>query len=375
MSDVAHAEVTVPLEAPVPAAPLGSQIPELPEKVPDIPAPKEAKPEAEAPKQTRRESIEKAVKEAEAKAEKLKAETPEAKVARERTEQGKFAPKAPDPAAQAKAKPPEATQPGERKRHDDPPARFNETAKANWANAPEDVRAEVYRMQENLEKGYEKHKESAERYDKIRQYDERARQNGGDVSRVLEDVDRIQTMLRTDPVRGLSELAQVGGFDLHKVAAHIAGMPAPQVNQQYAQAMQAKDRQIAELQGRLNEHSQKEDTARAVAEAQAKYPDLEARLPYIENYIKSGILQGTPAEVLDKAYMLASMIPASSAPPAQPPTTTPVAASPASPNPAGQRSVSGSPSVPPKLVAKGKDGQLSRRDSVKNSLIRAGLMG
>ena len=389
MSDAAYAEpVSVPLDTPsAPSGSVGSQIPEIPEK--PVAAGPVDKMNREAEKPSRRESIERAIKDAEVKARapKDEAKTPEVKAEqqpRERTEQGKFAPKASEAPKAAEGvaqtdtlKAPQAQQatpPTTRKY--EPPARFNEHSKAEWDSIPEQTQAEIVRATQNLEKGYEKHKESAERYDKISSYDERARANGGSVENVLQEVDRLQQTLRTNPIQGLHEIAAMGGFDIRQAAAHILGQPIPQQNHAYQQVLAAKDAEIARLTEVIQGEQSKNETASAVNEFAAQNPDFHEIRDRIQTVLETTpVLGDTPAERLANAYKIAKAFGAAQpAHQASPAIETTLAASPASPNPNGQKSINGSPTIPPKIAIKPKDGHLSRRDSVRNALVKGGFM-
>ncbi|KEY05144.1 hypothetical protein [Brucella inopinata] len=69
---------------------------------------------------------------------------------------------------------PQATvEPGKQNRNE-APQRFHDVAKQEWANTPESVRAEVHRSISELENGLNKYRQSHEKYEAIREYDDMA---------------------------------------------------------------------------------------------------------------------------------------------------------------------------------------------------------
>lgn len=209
----------------------------------------------------------------EAKAEPVKTE---AKEPQERDETGKF--KAPEPVA--------------RKPHDDPPKSLNsdESAKAEWAKAPESVRAAFHRRERELEDGISQHQK---RWEPLKPFDDLARQSGTDLPSALNRYVSFEVALRQNVVEGLRHIAKDMGFDLKQVAAHILGQPAPtqDQNQQTIARLEARlaqaERQLGGIGGTLQ--SQQAATVKNDVEAfAADKPDFEPLAGMIAEHISAG---------------------------------------------------------------------------------------
>src|SRR5690606_3199411 len=165
-----------------------------------------------------REKAEKAAESAKAKADEAKeaekaekAAKPE-KQERSRGEDGKFAKaetEQPGQADKRAAEKPATGQDGEKPRqsegrgHSEPPARFLPEARQKWANVPNEVKAEIHRVSQEMEAEITKHRDASERYEAIRQFDEVARSNGRELKDSLAKVAQVEQALARNPIAGL----------------------------------------------------------------------------------------------------------------------------------------------------------------------------
>lgn len=348
-----------------------------------------ADPEERKPSKTVDEALEKAVKASQEKA-KAKLEAEETKPAEakkpasERAPDGKFAAKEqleqPKPAAPAE--PP--------KTYAEPPARFHEAAKAEWASTPESVRAEVTRATQELERGIEKYKATAAEFEEIKEYREMAKQGGTTLRAALDNYVGLEKMLRQNPMAGLEQVVQNLGLKkqdgspvtLFDVAHSI-------VNQSPDARSQQQNSTIASLQAEISQLKQAVQQTTGFVEQQRLAPGLNAVQEFaqknprfnevaseVSQVLNSGII---PANLpmqdrLDRAYKtvifnLDGELP--SAQTAMTPSPVPNSAHTAAPaqplNPAGQKSVSGAPSA---VAPKGKTAA-GTAPSIEEALQRA----
>lgn len=361
MSDEANVPQGAVIDAPTPHTPeLGTQI-QPPEKAPEPKA--EVKPDKPAKVEVERSSGEavkramEALKAKEAEKAKTEAAKPETKptekveaktepkpAERTRAEDGKFAPKeSADPksveqrAVQEKT---EGNQTSEgRKPHHDAPARFNEFGKRDWANTPDTVKEETYRAFKELEEGHKKYKDSADRYEKVREFDDLARKNGREgVHESLKQIVEIENAFQRDPIDGLKRVTDHFGINLQAVAAHIVGQNP---NQQVAEAHS----RIQELEAKIQHMEFERKAPDLVAEFAASHERFDELTEVIATLLKTGT-----AKDLESAYELAAVLkaPASNAAqhsqPLIPAESAPAQTQAPALNPAGSKSVSGAPS-------------------------------
>jgi len=293
----------------------------------------------------------KAKAEAESKAPKAKEDTPkvttkadteaskvEAKPDKTRDETGKFQ------STYAEAKAPVAqeqkveTAAPERRVSLEAPARFNENGKRDWATTPDSVKEEVLRSHRELEEGHKKYKESADRYELLREYDDLARKNGREgVHESLKQIRDIEDTFARDPIQGLKKITDHFGISLPAVAAHIMGQnPNQQVQEAHSRVreLEAKIQQMETaakvpsiVEQFFTEHEDAKDYSDDIAFVleQGIVKDLDAAYQYVKRFkpqASNAAASGQP------------VIPAESAV-AQ--TQAPAL------NPAGSKSVSGAP--------------------------------
>lgn len=250
------------------------------------------------------------------------------------------------------------------------PARFNDQGKAEWANAPESVQAEVHRTIKNLEDGYAKHKEGAERYEKFRQYDDVAKTNGRDLTESIAKVIEFEKAMAQNPLAAINFALREAGprgpdgnpITIDDIVAHVSG--------------QSGDERLATANSRIRELEAKiqhmETTAKLpdmVAEFAAKHERFEELSDVIATLIEAGTAKDLPA-----AYKLATVLRPVAATPAAVTQQASSAAetaspAPARPNPAGQKSISGAPSSG--ATSGGKKRILSNSEAIKAALAKA----
>src|SRR5436189_3477938 len=84
-----------------------------------------------------------------------------------------------------------------------PPSRMSERAKAEWHAAPESVRGEVGRMQEEFVKAYRVYKNDFDEMSKIRHFHKMAADQGTTLQTALTNYVGMEQKLRADPIAGL----------------------------------------------------------------------------------------------------------------------------------------------------------------------------
>lgn len=273
----------------------------------------------------------------------------------------------PEADVKAEAAPKEAVKPDVEKtegKQVDPPQRFMPKAKENWANTPNVVKAEVARLVSDHEAETAQLRESHQRYESVREFDEMARQHGTDLKTALTNYTGIERMLREDPARAvgtilgnlkgdprafasaISEVMRYAGTTPESYARHV--LQNPQAHQPRQQApIQQTDPRIAQLQ------QQVQDMQRQQVEAQLKdqvltpfmkdHPRFEELQDDIALFLKSGKVPDnlSHAERLEHAYDLADRI--NPAPYRDAPSPSVPEAAPVNPD-AGRKSVRGAPS-------------------------------
>ena len=356
-------------------------------------------PEADAPKQepakplSTREAIAKAFDEAEkgaqdkakAAADDAKAKVVEAEKAPKpekvdpiRGEGGKFAKAEPvQPEAKAEQGAPEKAAaergaPEERqsegRKYSEPPARFLPEARTKWANVPNEVKTEFHRVSQELEGEITKYKQSSERYEQLRQYDDIARNNGRELKDSLAKVVEIETALSRNPIAGLDAvLREIGPrkadgspLTLLEVAQHIVQNPqayhsaTSQVSQTVQSQPQAQQRnpEIEALRSEINSMKQQ-----AILPEIERFYDAHSITPGsdIENALASVLESGVIEKIygnglsltqrLSEAYRMAGGLPPSRSEPEVAAAPAPVVPQGRPVDPDGAKSIRGAPSA------------------------------
>ncbi|WP_376711073.1 hypothetical protein [Pseudochrobactrum lubricantis] len=345
--------------------PLGQQVAV---KQPETPA---EQPEAKEPAKSPREAVERAlakVKEAPVDTkQEAKPEKPAAKEG-ENNEPAKdeAKPQAEQPKANADA--PEAAKPAEQPQTPEAPKpvkfeapqRFHEQARQEWESTPESVRAEVNRSLSELENGLNKYRESHEKYETIREYDEMATQYGTTVKDALANYTGIERLLHSDPFTAFEQI--IANVAAHKqwrnpdgtpvsfrdVAASYLNMPADRTASRQDTVIRQMNEKITELTNRSAafEQTMQDNRLRETHEMIQSFAKDHPRVEELADDI-AFLLESKRAATLQDAYALADRMNPSQAPLTQaaenPTAQTRDAPSPV--NPAGLKSVSGAPSA------------------------------
>lgn len=271
-----------------------------------------------------------------AKAKVDEAEAKEVKAERPRTDNGKFAKAdvnvdakadkgAPEQAASERVAPEDNRQ-SEGRKHSEPPARFLPEARTKWANVPNEVKGEFHRVSQEYEAEIARHKQSNERYEAVRQYDDTARANGRELKDSLAKVVEIEQAIARNPIAGLDAvLREIGPrkadgspLTLLEVAQHIVQNPQAyhqsamqsQMQQPQQQQMQQPSREIEELRAEI-QSIKAQSIAPTIESFISQHPDYHTLEDHIISILKSGVIeqiygQGlAPEQRLSEAYRMA----------------------------------------------------------------------
>ncbi|WP_299830677.1 hypothetical protein [uncultured Roseobacter sp.] len=190
---------------------------------------------ASEPRRTAREALEKAFSDPEPKKAEDAPQEPENGPAR--GPDGKFVSKEDSPEAKEAPKQPDANK--EAANFNEAPARFSADAKQAWAQAPESVRAEIHRMQRELESGLQQKDEQIE---PLKPYFDIAEKQGVKLSDALGRYITMEQALAKDPRKGMEALAQNFGMTLDQFISKVQTQQ-PQGGEQ----ADPRDQQITQL--------------------------------------------------------------------------------------------------------------------------------
>lgn len=277
--------------------------------------------------------------------------------------------------------------PSEGRNIDEPPARFLPRAKEKWASVDPDVKGEVHRAIETMERGMEEYREDREFRKGLRDFETMAQQAGTNIRAALENYVRIDQELRTNPTGALEQIFKSIGITPQQYAAHILGQEQQRTQnpQAYAQNQQtqALQQQIAGLQQQIQQLTQgtmqereaariaavERDVIGPFAAENPRYKELEADIAF---FLNSGKVPSNLPERqrLEVAYDMAERInPAPSYAQNERVSPAPNAQRPL--NPAGSKSVRGNPS--PGASAPKRNAALSLDESIKAAMAQNGL--
>lgn len=120
-----------------------------------------------------------------------------------------------DPSRQAAPGQPQPGQPHQQARqlpetapYRAPPPRFSDHAKATWADTPEPVRGDIYRMHQEVDKMHHHYRQDKAVVDSIREYHNLASQQGTTLQRALHNYVNMEAKLRQDVIGGLDIIVQ-----------------------------------------------------------------------------------------------------------------------------------------------------------------------
>lgn len=302
----------------------------------------EAKPEAKAEPKTDVKPEPK-----QAKAEPVESKGPE------RAPDGKFVSKEP-----AKAEPKvEAKEASFR----DAPQRFSNDAKGEWEKAPESVKAEVHRMQRELESGINEYKQ---KWEPLKDYDTQAKQYNTTIKDALDRYTGLERGLTSqnpqEKFQALQQVFDYAGINMREFAAQLAGVQPDQASVHYEHQMQSLRNENAELKAQLSGYQEKEqaqitNSVEQFAQDPA-HPRFDELSPTIAKFLEMGL-----ATDLEDAYAMADRLkPAANA-------QAPVLENPApvAPQPREQKSIAGTP------TPGSSPGQRKPSSSIREALQRA----
>lgn len=277
----------------------------------------------------------------------------------------------------------------EGRKHTDAPARFLPEAREKWSSVPREVKGEIHRVSQEYEAELKKARDSSERYEPLRQFDEMARQNGGSLEQSLRRVVEIETALAQNPISGLDMILRQAGPRKPDGSPMSIVEVAQFISQQTPQQMQAlmnkpqvqqkqPDPEVNKLRQQMNEMQRQfvsTSLSPVIESFAAKHPDYAQLEPQIAAVLRKGVVDeiyGTglsPEQRLSAAYRMVGghIVPSHADPEPAPENSQPAQARQA--NPAGRKSVAGSPSGEPKSKPK----NLSRSDAIAKAMRQAGL--
>ena len=241
--------------------------------------------------------------------------------------------------------------------------RFTPEARAKWDNVPHPVKAELFRLSQERDTEIQRYRQSHERYEQFRQFDEIARTNGRDLRQSLEKVVAVERALAANPISGLDMILREVGprkpdgqpLSLYEVAQHIVSRGPQAYQQMTAQTMvqpqqRQPDPEIAALRQELAAMKTEQTVVPVVNSFAQSHPDFEQLAPQIKAILESKVIDGiygsglSYEQKLSEAYRMAG----GRASMQQMPEDTDeahseVAARPVNPD-AGKKSVRGAPS-------------------------------
>lgn len=276
--------------------------------------------------------------------------------------------KASDP---SKTEPAKTVAPATQTSHAEAPARFKSdaAAMAEWEKAPEPVKAAVHRSIRELEAGIEKHRVSAEEFEKVRDFDELAKKNNTSLRDAMTRYTNLERTLLSDPLKGIQQVCDYAGVSLRQLAAHVMGQKPDEVQGQSDATIRELRQQVSKLEQSITSvtnNMQQQHVASVDAQVQkfaADHPRFEELAPDIAKLIKQGM-----TEDLAEAYSMAEKLNPDTAAPATTVSAAPqtrTAPDPQAQTLKGSKSVSGAPSA-------GSDPATKRAStSIKDSLRRA----
>lgn len=253
-----------------------------------------------------------------------------------------------------------------------PPARFSAAAKEKWAEAPDEVRAEVTRAVTELTKGFEKHRAAAERDGSLAEFHDMAGKSGKALKDVVANYVGMENLLRQDTIKGLELICQNAGLSLKDVAAKVLGQTPDAAASQQDATIRELRAELADLRkglGSLHRERQAattQTTTEAVTKFAAENPRFEELADDIAFFLK------TRTKDLAEAYKLAERLNPAPAPAPQaaaassaPARTVPTLVSPPPASTAGEKSIAGSPTAGSDPVTK------QPSNSIKEAIRRA----
>lgn len=274
-----------------------------------------------------------------------------------------------------------ADKPQDGKKYVEPPAKMLPRAKELWRNTPREVQGEVERIHRELESEIQRHTETNQRYESIREFDELAKSNGRDLRDSLVKVSQIENLMQRSPLAGLNAILQEMGptkadgqrISLYEIAEHIVSQGPHGYQQTMAQAHQQVQQpqgpapEVQQLQKQIAEMQQQQLAAQIIEPFRAANPRYDELQDHIAIFLESPMVPKTlsPADRLAAAYDMAERInPSSSVEPPEPTADLGATDRRADDSFSGSKSIKSAPgSVSDDTSASAKPGE-STRDSI-----------
>jgi hypothetical protein len=158
-----------------------------------------------------------------------------------------------------------------------PPQRMSAEAKSTWDAAPEPLRAEVVRMHDELSAGLVKHREGAERWNELAEYDRLSQETyRAPLKETLKNYVEFDRLLATNMPAGIERLVKNQGYEsLYQFAKQIVDEVEPDT---------AFDTENTDLQRRLEE-TERRLAAYETAQQRRQQEEMEQRSSSIQNQV------------------------------------------------------------------------------------------
>jgi len=190
----------------------------------------------------------------------------------------------------------------------DPPPRMAERAKAEWHAAPESVRGEVHRMQQEFSNAYQQYRGDHEVMNSIRPFQNLAAKHQTTLQRALTSYVTMENKLRADPVAGLDQivnnlgivdpqtgqrigLRDISYFVLSRTPEQLQQLQQGNAQSAASQQIGSLHREISGLKQTVNQmHTQQQFTytRSAVDQFADSHPRFDELGDLIEIELKSG---------------------------------------------------------------------------------------
>jgi len=259
----------------------------------------------------------------------------------------------------------------------DPPPRFSEAGKIDWAGASENVRADVHRMHQDFNNAYKTLKADRDAFEPVRRFHQMAQEHGTTLDRALTNYVSMEQKLRTDVIGGLDiivnnlNLRTPDGqrLGLRDIAYHVLNQSpeqhklVQQSNAQTAAAHQigALHSEIAGLKNHLQAmHTQQQFTYTRSAVDQ--FADTHPRFDELGDLIEAELKTGYD---LETSYRRAELL--------RPATHAAQTRTAPAQTRTADKSISGSPDVSPSNGASRKAAKpVGRREAISNAIRHVG---
>lgn len=220
----------------------------------------------------------------------------------------------------------------------EPPSRFSADAKEAWAKAPDSVKAEAHRAIREMEAGLQQKDEALK---PLEQFIDMAQKSGTTLDRALQGYVNLETMLRQDPVKGLTELAKNLGKSPQELGQMLAGQEQSEGQDPRDQKIQQLEQKIQQLEGNFNGVSQTVQQQReaALAEQINDFAEKNPRFDELSTEIARMLETGYASDLQDAYNKADKLNPAPQATPQEEPAPQPAPAQTRQP-----KSLTGAPS-------------------------------